>query len=60
VANLPPLVASSSCVDIPFFNTWLIAGLARMARELLPTDVTTEDILIITRNKTNDNWPTLS
>jgi hypothetical protein len=45
VANLPPLAASSSCVDMPFFNTWLIAGLARIARELFPTDVIIEDIV---------------
>lgn len=37
VANLPPFVASSSCVDISFFNTWLITGRGRIPREVLPT-----------------------
>jgi hypothetical protein len=45
VANLPPLVASSSCVEIPFLRSSLNTGLRGIARELLPAEFMMEDMV---------------
>ena len=38
--DLPPFVASSSCVEMPFLKSWFKGGrLPRMERDVFPEDL---------------------